>query len=124
VKKKTGASAGGSSVFSRPAFYTTVVGLAAVGAGVALGMSASGKARDADGDGVLDASRSEYLAARQQSTLSTALLAGGGAVAGGSLLWLLVVPSRTEPSSASLTPTASGAGKAGTALHFVMGGSF
>jgi hypothetical protein len=123
-KKKTGASAGGSSVFSRPAFYTTVVGLAAVGAGVALGMSASGKARDADGDGVLDASRSEYLAARQQSTLSTALLAGGGAVAGGGLLWLLVVPSRTEPSSASLTPTASGAGKAGTALHFVMGGSF
>ena len=124
VKKKSGKGSGGASLMSRPAFYSAVVGLAAVGAGVAMGLGVQGKARDADGDGVLDITRRDYLAARRQSMLSTALMAGGGAVAGGSLLWLLVVPSRSEPSSASLASRGSGTGTAGTALHFVIGGSF
>lgn len=121
-KKKSGPS--GPSVFSRPALYTTVLGLAAVGAGVAMGMGLQGRVQDANGDGVMDLSRTEYMAARQQSMISTALMAGGGAVAGGSLLWLLIVPARSEPVSSSVAPVSSGKGTGGTALHFVLGGSF
>ncbi|QRK12480.1 PEGA domain-containing protein [Archangium violaceum] len=125
VAKKSRKSSSGPSLFSRPAFYTTVLGLAAVGAGVALGMGLQGKAQDANGDGVIDISRKEYLAARQQSTISTALMAGGGAVAGGSLLWLLIVPQRSAPASSTVAPVSSGTGTSGTtALHFVIGGSF
>ncbi len=123
-KKSSGGSSGGPSVFSRPALYTTVLGLAAVGAGVAMGMGLQGKVQDANGDGIMDVSRAEYLAARQQSMISTALMAGGGAVAGGSLLWLLIVPARSEPVSSSVAPVSSGKGTSGTALHFVFGGSF
>lgn len=125
VAKKSRKSSSGSSIFSRPAFYTTVLGLAAAGAGVALGMGLQGKAQDANGDGVMDITRKEYLAARQQSTISTALIAGGGAVAGGSLLWLLIVPQRSTPAPSAVAPGSSGTGTSGTtALHFVIGGSF
>jgi hypothetical protein len=128
VKKKSSkSSSGGPSVFSRPALYTAVVGLAAVGAGVALGMSAKGVADRAtpDGSGVLGVTRREYEAARQQSTLSSALMAGGGALAGGSLLWLIIVPARSAPPSSSLGPVSTGTGGTGsTALHLVVGGSF
>lgn len=124
VAVKKSRSSGGPSVFSRPAFYTTVLGLAAVGAGVAMGLGLQGKVQDANGDGVMDVSRTEYLAARQQSMVSTALMAGGGAVAGGSLLWLLVVPARSEPVSSSVAPVSGGKGTSGTALHLVIGGSF
>ncbi|PTL81699.1 PEGA domain-containing protein [Vitiosangium sp. GDMCC 1.1324] len=125
VKKSRRNSSGGPSIFSRPALYTAVVGLAALGAGVALGMGLQGKAQDANGDGVLDISRKEYLAARQQSAISTALMAGGGALAGGSVLWLLLVPQRTAPVSSSVAPVSNAAGTSGTtALHLVIGGSF
>ncbi|QRN96109.1 PEGA domain-containing protein [Archangium violaceum] len=126
VKKSSKkSSSGGPSVFSRPALYTTVVGLAAVGAGVALGMSArNAAATGVDGQGVQSLTRSEYLAARQQSMLASGLMAGGGAVAAGSLLWLIIVPARSEPASSSLAPVTSGAGKGSTDLHLVIGGSF
>jgi hypothetical protein len=122
--KKSGKSSGGPSIFSRPALYTAVVGLAALGAGVAMGLPLQGKAQDANSDGVLDISRKEYLAARQQSMISTALMAGGGAVAGGSLLWLLIVPQRSTPVSSSVAPVTNGTGSSSTALHLVIGGSF
>jgi hypothetical protein len=115
------ASAGGPSLFSRPPLYTALVGLAAVGAGFWLGQQSQGissRITDADGDGVLDLTRSEYLAARQQSALGTGLIAGGGALAGGSLLWLLIVPARSEPAP-SVASTSGG-----TTVHFVLGGSF
>lgn len=117
-------SSGGPSIFSRPALYTAVVGLAALGAGVAMGLPLQNKATDANGDGVLDISRKEYLAARQQSMISSALMAGGGAVAGGSLLWLLIVPQRSAPVSSSVAPVTHGTGSSATALHLVIGGSF
>ncbi|HEX8436803.1 PEGA domain-containing protein [Archangium sp.] len=127
-KKSSKSSSGGPSVFGRPALYTAVVGLAAVGAGVALGMSAQGvaeRARTSDGTGVVGVTRREYEAARQQSTLSSALMAGGGALAGGSLLWLIIVPARSAPPSSSLGPVSTGTGGTGsTALHLVVGGSF
>ncbi|KFA89641.1 PEGA domain-containing protein [Archangium violaceum] len=124
VKKKKSSGSSGPTVFSRPALYTTVLGLAAVGAGVAMGMGLQGKVQDANGDGIMDVSRAEYLAARQQSMIATALMAGGGAVAGGSLLWLFIVPARSEPVSSSVAPVSNGKGTSGTALHFVIGGSF
>ncbi len=127
-KKKSSKSSGESSVFSRPAFYTAMVGLAAVGVGVVLGTSAKSVAdlaRTPDGNGVVGVTRREYEAARQQSAISSALMAGGGALAGGSLLWLIIVPARSAPPSSSLGPVSSGTGgTGGTALHLVIGGSF
>ncbi len=122
VKKSKGAS--GPSIFGRPALYTTVLGLAAVGAGVALGLPLRGRAVDANGDGVLDISRAEYNTLRQQSLLSTALMAGGGAVAAGSLMWLIIVPQRSAPASTSVAPVAGGVGREDLAVHVVIGGSF
>ncbi|ATB30861.1 PEGA domain-containing protein [Melittangium boletus] len=122
VKKSRGAS--GPSVFSRPALYTTVLGLAAVGAGVALGMSLQGTGQGIDGEGVREITRAQYLAAQRKDVLATALMAGGGAVAAGSLVWLIVVPQRSGPVSSSVAPVAGGSSNQGMALHFVFGGSF
>jgi hypothetical protein len=127
-KKKSGksSSGGGASVFSRPALYTALVGLAAVGVGAALGSSSKGVISRAqpDANGVLGVTRAEYQAAQQQGALATALMAGGGAVAGGSLLWLVIVPAHAESPSSSLGPVSSGAGKSDTSLHLMIGGSF
>lgn len=115
---------GGPSLFKRPAFYTALVGLAAVGAGVVLGMGAKdveSRAGDADGDGIFDVSRKERLDAQSQANLATALIAGGGVVAAGSAVWLVVVPTRSAPKT-SLEP--GGPGGASAALHLVVGGSF
>ncbi|WP_309893237.1 PEGA domain-containing protein [Archangium sp.] len=128
TQKKPGksSSGGGASVFSRPALYTTLVGLATVGVGAVLGASSKGVISRAqpDANGVLGVTRAEYQAAQQQGSLATALMAGGGALAGGSLLWLVIVPARAEPPSSSLGPVSSGAGKSGTTLNLVIGGSF
>jgi hypothetical protein len=124
-KKKSGKSSSGDgvSLFSRPALYTAVVGLAAVGVGAALGSSSKGVISRAqpDANGVVGVTRAEYQAAQLQGSLATALMAGGGALAGGSLLWLVIVPARTEAPSSSLGPVA---GQGGTSLHLVVGGSF
>ncbi|MET0404351.1 MAG: PEGA domain-containing protein [Cystobacter sp.] len=125
VKKKKGKGSSGPSIFSRPALYTTVLGLAAVGAGVALGLPLRGQAEGVDRDGVRNVTRREYEALRQQSLLSTALMAGGGAVAAGSLAWLIIVPQRA-PVSSSVAPVSGtgGAGRGDLSLHVVFGGSF
>ncbi|MFY0583937.1 PEGA domain-containing protein [Cystobacter fuscus] len=83
VKKKKSGSSGGT-IFSRPALYTTVLGLAAVGAGVAMGLPLQQRRLKIDRQGVVDITRPEYDSMRQQALLSTALMAGGGAVAAGS----------------------------------------
>ncbi|AKQ69189.1 hypothetical protein A176_006101 [Myxococcus hansupus] len=114
------------SLLKRPAFYTALLGLAAVGAGVVMGLAAKdveSRANDANGDGVFDISRKERLDAQSQANLATALLVGGGAVAAGSAVWLVVVPARTAPASTSVAP-AAGSGGASTALHLMVGGSF
>ena len=121
AKKPRGGS--GPSVFSRPALYTTVLGLAAVGAGVALGMSLQNTGTGVDGDGVREISRAQYVSAQRQGVLATALIAGGGAVAAGSVVWLIVVPARS-PVSTSVAPVAAAPARPDLGLHFVFGGSF
>jgi hypothetical protein len=115
---------GGTPIYKRPAFYTALVGLAAVGAGVVLGMGAKdveSRAGDADGDGIFDISRKERLDAQSQANLATALITGGGVAAAGSVAWLVLVPARAP---APTSVTAGGGGGASTALHLVIGGSF
>ncbi|HZI09329.1 MAG TPA: hypothetical protein VE153_02995 [Myxococcus sp.] len=117
--------AGGTPIYKRPAFYTALVGLAAVGAGVVLGLGAKdveSRAGDADGDGIFDISRKERLDAQSQANLATALIAGGGVAAAGSAAWLVLVPARGAPAPASVT--AGGGGGPSTVLHLVVGGSF
>jgi hypothetical protein len=126
VTKKSRARGGGGSgsLFTRPAFYTALAGLVAMGVGVAVGQGTrdvSNRLEDADGDGVLDVTRDEYLKARSKANLSTALVAGGGAVAGASALWLVLIPTRSEPQPSALAPAGA---QGGSALHLVVGGSF
>ncbi|QQR45364.1 hypothetical protein JKA73_04290 [Myxococcus xanthus] len=113
------------SLFKRPALYTALVGLAAVGAGVVMGMAAKDvekRGGDADGDGMFDVTRKERLDAQSQANLATALLVGGGAVTAGSVAWLVLVPARSAPASTSVAPGSGGG--ASTSLHFMVGGSF
>ncbi|ADO74853.1 PEGA domain-containing protein [Stigmatella aurantiaca] len=122
-KKKSGPS--GPSIFKRPALYTAIAGLVAVGVGAFLGSDAKkvgDRAVDADGDGVIDITRGERIDAQGQAKLATALMAGGAAVTAGSVVWLVVVPTKSAP-----PPVAPGAGTApasSTGLHVVFGGSF
>jgi hypothetical protein len=119
------ASPGGPSLFKRPAFYSGVVGLAALGVGVAMGLQAqsvSDRARDANGDGVLDVTRVEVQDAEKQAQLATILMAGGGAVVGGSVLWLVLVPTKSAPPPSATVGASSGG--ASTGLHLFAGGTF
>ncbi|MFL5346293.1 MAG: PEGA domain-containing protein [Hyalangium sp.] len=118
------------TVFSRPALYTAVVGVLAMGAGVMVGMQAkkvANRAPDADGNGIADITRKERIDAQNQANLATALTAGGAAVAGGSVLWLVLMPTRSEaPKSVAPVVAPGGASSAtpSTALHLILGGSF
>ncbi|QSQ11118.1 PEGA domain-containing protein [Myxococcus landrumensis] len=115
---------GGTPIYKRPALYTALVGLAAVGVGLVMGKGAKDvekRATDADGDGMMDITRKERLDAQSKANLATALLIGGGVATAGSVTWLLVVPARSE-APASANPASSGASS--MALHVVVGGSF
>ncbi|WP_224365012.1 PEGA domain-containing protein [Hyalangium versicolor] len=106
VRKNSKPSA--PTVFSRPALYTAVAGVLAMGVGLVVGMNAQ---KDA----------------KRQETLSTALLVGGAAVAGGSVLWLVLVPSRSEApkvGGSNREPGADSGGSSATSLHLVLGGRF
>jgi hypothetical protein len=120
-------SPSGPTVFSRPALYTAVVGVLAIGAGVMVGMQAkkiANRAPDADGNGIADITRGERIDGQKQANLSTALLAGGAAVAGGSALWLIVMPTRSEPAKAAPSVVPGGTSGSTTAVHLFFGGSF
>ncbi|MBU8898744.1 hypothetical protein DRW03_10955 [Corallococcus sp. H22C18031201] len=123
LKKKVGPS--GPSIFKRPALYTALVGLAVVGVGAVLGSQAKNvekRAKDADGDGVIDVTPKERDDAKSQANLATALMAGGGAVAAGSVVWLVLVP--TKSPVPSVAPVTSGPARSATSLQLVVGGSF
>lgn len=122
-KKREGPS--GPSIFSRPALYTALVGLAAVGAGAVMGSSAkkvADRATDANGDGIIDVTRKERIDAQAQANLATALMAGGGAVAAGSVVYLVLVPAKSAPPPSATSTGVSPASS--TALHLLFGGSF
>jgi hypothetical protein len=114
------------TLFGRPALYTAVLGLVAVGAGAVIGQGAkstASRAVDADGNGIADITRKERLDAQRQANLGTALVAGGAAVAGASVVWLVLVPTR-EPAQGSTTVAPGGSGGGSTSLHLFVGGSF
>ncbi|WP_225408679.1 PEGA domain-containing protein [Stigmatella hybrida] len=122
-KKKSGPS--GPSIFKRPALYTAVAGLVAVGVGAFLGSDAKkvgDRAVDADNNGVIDISRGERIDAQSQANLATALMVGGAAVTAGSVVWLVVVPTKSAPPP--VAPGTDTAPASSTGLHVVFGGSF
>jgi hypothetical protein len=118
----------GPTILSRPALYTAVIGVLAIGAGVMVGQQAkeiASRAADADGDGIADITRRERLQGRDKANLSTALVASGAAVAGGSALWLVLMPTRSEPTKPVAPSRASGGASSGsTSLQLILGGSF
>ena len=117
------------TIFGRPALYTAVVGVLAIGAGVVLGLQAkqiADRAPDTDGNGIANITRKERIDLKSKANLSTALLAGGAAVAGGSVLWLVrhARPERGSKGGGRGGPGAAAARASSTALHLLLGGSF
>jgi hypothetical protein len=115
------------AIFGRPALYTAVAGMLAVGAGFMVRQQAreiASRAEDADGDGIADITRRERLDGRNKTNLSTALVAGGTAVAGGSALWIFLMPVQGEAPRAAPGVASGGASGSSTALHLFLGGSF
>jgi hypothetical protein len=118
----------GPTLLGRPALYTAVIGVLAIGAGVMVGQQAkaiASRAPDANGDGIADITRRERLQGRDKANLSTALVAGGAAAAGGSVLWLVLTPTRSEPAKTVAPGRASGGARGGTtSLQLILGGNF
>jgi hypothetical protein len=114
------------AVLKRPALYTAMVGVLAVGAGLMVRQQAreiARRAEDANGDGIADITRRERLSGRDKANLSTALVAGGTALAGGSAVWILLVPVQGEAPRA--TPRLASSGTSSSAsLHLFLGGTF
>lgn len=110
---------GGPALWSRPGFYVALGGLAAIAAGAGMGASAqsvAARAVDANGDGVLDITRGEAMAAERNALLGNVLMGVGGAVAVGGAVWMFVAPG-PRPATAS-------AGAGGMGLTVVAGGTF
>ncbi|KFE71246.1 hypothetical protein [Hyalangium minutum] len=125
TKRNEGSSK--STVFRRPALYTMVLGVIAMGAGVMVGMQAkkiADRAPDADGNGIADITRAERLQGRDKANLSTALVSGGAAVAGASALWLFIMPTRSEPAKGTPSVVSGTTPGASTSIHLLVGGSF
>ncbi|WP_224365014.1 PEGA domain-containing protein [Hyalangium versicolor] len=120
-------SSSAPAILKRPAFYTAIIGALAVGAGVVVGMQAkktADDAQDTDGDGIANITRKERIDLASQANLSTALLAGGAAVAGGSVLYLVLMPTRSEAPKATVEPGTGTGSTPSTAIHLLVGGSF
>jgi len=95
------------AVFKHPGLYAVAGGVAVAAIGAVFGAQArSSQSRfvDADGNGRLDLTRAQALAAQQRATLANVFLAAGlTAVAGGGA-WLYFAPVQA-PSSALVYPT-------------------
>jgi tetratricopeptide (TPR) repeat protein len=95
------------------AFITVGAGVAALGAGVALGIVASNHHGDAVNDRGANAAASDESTARSMATAANACFIGGGALAVGGLLWALLDRRAAEPGprvhGLLLSPTLSGA---------------
>lgn len=82
-------------VFRKPGFYLALAGVASMAAGAAFGFSAkqmAARAKDTDGDGTLDVTRRQALAAQQDALWANVLIGAGGAATTGGLLWLWLQP--------------------------------
>lgn len=110
---------GGPAIWSRPGFYVALGGLAVVAAGAGMGamaQSVGARAVDANGDGVLDITRGEALAAERNALLGNILMGVGGAAIAGGAAWMFIAPS-PRPASAAV-------GSGGMGLTVVAGGTF
>lgn len=115
------------TVFSRPALYTMVLGVIAVGAGVMVGQQAkkiADRAPDTDGNGIANITRAERLQGRDKANLATGLVSAGAAVAGASAVWLFVMPTRSEPAKGTPSVVPGTTPGASTSIHLLVGGNF
>ena len=121
--KKTPAPAGQKPAPTfRPGWLVALGGVLVAGVGAGLGASAQAvadRAKDANGDGVLDVTRQVMLNAQGNATLANVLMVTGGAVAVGGGLWFLLAPTApAAPASAAL------GGTGGTGFSVMAGGTF
>ncbi len=111
--------AGSGSLAGRPSVWLAGAGAAALLAGVgfgAMGGSFERRAWDSNGDGVIDITRAEAVAARRYGKIANILFAVGGVAFGSGAIWFLVEPGAPSPQAgaapslreASLTLAAGG----------------
>lgn len=80
---------------SHPGTYVGAAGAVALLVGAGVGATAagiSGRAMDANGDGVLDITRNDAIAARNQALIANVLFAAGAVGLAGGGAWLFVAP--------------------------------
>lgn len=89
------------SLWKTPGPYVAIGGGAVAAAGVVLGLAAKGvegRAKDNDGDGALDVTRSEMRGAVTNAALSNLLVAAGAALIVGGATWAILQVAHGEPS--------------------------
>jgi len=114
------ATGSGPPIYKRPGLYVAAAGVVIAGVGALLGSMAKGteaRARDANGDGVVDITRTEAKAAQGQAMTANVLMAAGGAAAAGGVVWIFVTP---PESAAAVEPTEGG----GFGVHVGVRGTF
>ncbi len=83
----------GTPIFERPGLYIAIVGLAAVGAGIALGVGAKNtETRGKPVNGISPISRAAVKGAQTNAMLANVLIGSGAAVAVGGGLWFALTP--------------------------------
>lgn len=115
-----GTKRSGPALTFRPGWVVALGGVVVAAVGVGFGASAqavASRATDANGDGVLDVTRQEMLAAQGNATLANVLVGTGGAMVVGGGLWFLLAPAPRAPAVAL-------GGGGGVGLQAVAGGTF
>jgi hypothetical protein len=92
----------GKPVWQRPGLYAAVAGAVVLSVGLAFGGAANsvgGRIKDTDGDGYMDVTRAEALAAQRNAVLANVFGTIGALGVGAGLGWLVFDsgPSRTAP---------------------------
>ncbi|HEY3450529.1 MAG TPA: PEGA domain-containing protein [Myxococcales bacterium] len=86
--------------YQRGGLYLAVVGLAAVGVGLAYGLKAmdvQNRAQTPDANGLIPVSRWQRYQAIKDAQLGNVLMAAGGAAAIGGVVWFIVEPAPAPP---------------------------
>jgi len=84
-------------IYARPGLYIAIAGLAAVGTGIFLGLSAKSiekRGIDANNNDILDITRKEANRAKLFALLANILVGGGSAMVAGGTIWMFVAPGK------------------------------
>jgi hypothetical protein len=117
-----------ASIFERPGLYVAAAGVVAIGIAIGLGASTlSVTDKDANGDGVLDVTRSQVKSAQGAAIAADLLYGVGGAAIIGGGLWMLLTPSKktaAEPTGPRPSDEPDAGGASGFTFMIGVSGTF